>query len=125
MSNAHSYYAHDPYTDGFVYDLEKVRDNLANYYAKSREKINFLMAHPSLLPSTLTSVVELGTFLRILLDTYRGNFSNVDTIGQKLGIIDSTTKRVLNADRATKDSFISAMSFLSAVVSKLPFNEVV
>lgn len=124
-SQAHSYYSHDPFTDGYVYDLEKVRDNLANYYSKSREKINFLMAHQSLLPSALTSLIEFGTFLRILLDCYKGNFSNVDTIGNKLGIIDSTTKQVLNADRSTKDSFASAMSFLSAVVSKLPFNEVV
>lgn len=118
-------YLHDPYTDTFVYDIEKVRENLANFYATSREKINFLLAHRSLIPSAITSMIELGTFMRILLDTYKGNLLNVQTFSKKLGIVDSTIRKILNGNKATKDNFSNAMSRLSALVDKLPYNEVV
>lgn len=123
--NTSSNYLHDPYTDRYVYDLNKARDNLINYYKDKKEKISVLGVNRSFLPSAIASLTEFGTTLRIIYDAIKGCFKNVQLFSTKMPVVDSTIKTFMNVGASQKEILMAGLGRLHAIVNRLPYNKVV
>lgn len=73
--------------------------------------------------SSIIPLVDFATFLYIMADAINSAFDHVSTIGEKTGIIDTTTKRFINVNTTQRERWAVALKWInSEVLSWVPIN---